>query len=185
MIAQYKAQRPTSPERIVTGLWLVGWGIFKKMCIADLASPFVNAVYANPGSFNGSYTSLATFLFALQIYCDFSGYSDIAIGIARIMGFDLMINFRQPYFAASLTDFWRRWHISLSTWFRDYLYVPLGGIEQRDHCGSATRSLFSASAEFGTAPAGHFCFGVFGTALHSCLRTSFGGTRGDASAPSV
>ncbi|SFK13624.1 MBOAT family O-acyltransferase [Methylocapsa palsarum] len=127
MIAQYKAQRPTSPERIATGLWLVGWGLFKKMCIADIAAPFVNGVFTNPTSFNGSYTFIAVFLFALQIYCDFSGYSDIAIGIARIMGIDLMINFRQPYFATSLTDFWRRWHISLSTWFRDYLYVPLGG----------------------------------------------------------
>jgi D-alanyl-lipoteichoic acid acyltransferase DltB (MBOAT superfamily) len=127
MIAQYKAQRPTSAERIATGLWLVGWGLFKKICVADLVSSFVSGVYADPTSFNGAYTLIATFLFALQIYCDFSGYSDIAIGIARIMGFDLMINFRQPYLAASLTEFWRRWHISLCTWFRDYLYVPLGG----------------------------------------------------------
>jgi alginate O-acetyltransferase complex protein AlgI len=127
MIAQYKELRPTSPERIATGLWLVGWGLFKKMAIADIAAPFVNGVFADPTSFNGSYTFAATVLFALQIYCDFSGYSDIAIGIARIIGIDLMINFRQPYFARSLTEFWRRWHISLSTWFRDYLYVPLGG----------------------------------------------------------
>ncbi|MDB5512452.1 MAG: hypothetical protein JWR08_1935 [Enterovirga sp.] len=127
MIAQYRAQRPTSPERVATGCWLIGWGLFKKICVADLVSPFVNGVYADPGAFNGSFTLLATVLFALQIYCDFSGYSDIAIGVARIMGFDLMINFRQPYFATSLTEFWRRWHISLSTWFRDYLYVPLGG----------------------------------------------------------
>ena len=87
----------------------------------------MNGVYADPTLFNGTYTLIATVLFALQIYCDFSGYSDIAIGIARIMGFDLMINFRQPYFATSITDFWRRWNISLCTWFRDYLYVPLGG----------------------------------------------------------
>ncbi|WP_395697857.1 MBOAT family O-acyltransferase [Methylocella sp.] len=127
MIAQYKAQRMTSPERIATGLWLVGWGLFKKMCVADLAAPFVNGVYADPSAFNGSYLFIASCLFALQIYCDFSGYSDIAIGVARIIGVDLMINFRQPYFATSLTNFWRRWHISLSTWFRDYLYIPLGG----------------------------------------------------------
>lgn len=127
MIAQYKAQRPTSPERIATGLWLVGWGLFKKMCIADIASPFVNGVFASPTSYSGGYTLIASLLFALQIYCDFSGYSDVAIGIARIMGIDLMINFRQPYFSTSLSEFWRRWHISLSTWFRDYLYVPLGG----------------------------------------------------------
>ena len=127
MIAQYKVQRSTNPDRIASGLWLVAWGLFKKMCVADVVSPFVNGVFENPSSFNGSYTLLASVLFALQIYCDFSGYSDIAIGIARIIGIDLMTNFRQPYFASSLTDFWRRWHISLSTWFRDYLYIPLGG----------------------------------------------------------
>lgn len=127
MIAQYKAQRPTSPTRIVSGLWLVGWGLFKKMCIADMAAPIVNGVFSDPTSFNGSYTLIATILFSLQIYCDFSGYSDIAIGVARMVGIDLMINFRQPYFSTNLTDFWRRWHISLSTWFRDYLYIPLGG----------------------------------------------------------
>jgi alginate O-acetyltransferase complex protein AlgI len=127
MIAQYKAQRSTTPDRIASGLWLAGWGLFKKMCIADVASPFVNGIFATPTSFNGSWTLIASILFALQIYCDFSGYSDIAIGIARIMGIDLMINFRQPYFSSSLTEFWRRWHISLSTWFRDYLYIPLGG----------------------------------------------------------
>ncbi len=127
MIVQYKAERSTTPDRIASGLWLAGWGLFKKMCIADIASRFVNGVFADPTSFNGSYTLIASVLFALQIYCDFSGYSDIAIGIARIMGIDLMINFRQPYFASSLTDFWRRWHIALSTWFRDYLYIPLGG----------------------------------------------------------
>ncbi len=127
MLAQYKEQKPSSPHRITSGLWLVGWGLFKKMCIADLAAPFVKGVYANPSAFDGSYTLIATLLFTLQIYCDFSGYSDIAIGVARIMGFDLMVNFRQPYLATSLTTFWRRWHISLSTWFRDYLYLPLGG----------------------------------------------------------
>ena len=97
------------------------------MCIADLVSPVVNGIYADPKAYGGSYTLLATVFFALQIYCDFSGYSDIAIGCARIIGIDLMTNFRQPYFSTSMTDFWRRWHIALSTWFRDYLYVPLGG----------------------------------------------------------
>jgi D-alanyl-lipoteichoic acid acyltransferase DltB (MBOAT superfamily) len=127
MISQYKAPRPTSPDRIASGLWLAGWGLFKKVCLADAVVPFVNGVFANPTSFGGSYTLLASLLFMLQIYCDFSGYSDIAIGIARMIGIDLMINFRQPYFATSLTEFWRRWHISLSTWFRDFLYIPLGG----------------------------------------------------------
>ncbi|WP_395664250.1 MBOAT family O-acyltransferase [Methylocella sp.] len=127
MLRQYRNWRPTTPDRIGSGLWLCAWGLFKKMCVADVVAPFVNGVYASPGSFDGSYTLLASVFFALQIYCDFSGYSDMAIGIARIIGVDLMTNFRQPYFASSLTDFWRRWHISLSTWFRDYLYIPLGG----------------------------------------------------------
>jgi len=87
----------------------------------------VNGVYADPQRFNGSYQTLATALFGIQIYCDFSGYSDIAIGCAKMLGFDLMTNFRQPYFSRSLTEFWRRWHISLSTWFRDYVYFPIGG----------------------------------------------------------
>lgn len=127
MIRQYKAIAGVTPQRLSSGFWLIGWGLFKKMCIADLASPLVNGVYADPTAYNGTYTLIATLLFALQIYCDFSGYSDIAIGCARIMGIDLMINFRQPYFSSSLTEFWRRWHISLSTWFRDYVYQPLGG----------------------------------------------------------
>ena len=127
VIGQYKTRLATSPDRIASGLWLVGWGLLKKVCIADQVAPFVNGVFANPTSFDGGYTALATALFAIQIYCDFSGYSDIAIGVARMMGIDLMINFRQPYFASSVTDFWRRWHISLSTWFRDYVYIPLGG----------------------------------------------------------
>jgi D-alanyl-lipoteichoic acid acyltransferase DltB (MBOAT superfamily) len=127
VVGQYKTRLATSPDRIASGLWLAGWGLFKKVCIADVVAPFVNGVFANPTSFDGGYTALATALFAVQIYCDFSGYSDIAIGVARMMGIDLMINFRQPYFASSVTEFWRRWHISLSTWFRDYVYIPLGG----------------------------------------------------------
>ena len=127
MIAQYKAMRSTTPERIASGLWLMGWGMFQKTCIADAVSPFVSGIFANPTAYNGSYTLLASILFSIQIYCDFAGYSNIAIGVARIIGIDLMINFRQPYFSTSLTDFWRRWHISLSSWFRDYLYIPLGG----------------------------------------------------------
>jgi D-alanyl-lipoteichoic acid acyltransferase DltB (MBOAT superfamily) len=87
----------------------------------------VNTVYRSPRTFSGPILTLATLFFSIQIYCDFSGYSDIAIGCARIMGFDLMTNFRQPYFSQSIEEFWHRWHISLSTWFRDYLYIPLGG----------------------------------------------------------
>jgi D-alanyl-lipoteichoic acid acyltransferase DltB (MBOAT superfamily) len=127
MLPQFRSPRRTNSERIVTGLWLIGYGLFKKMCIADLIAPVVNGIYADPLKFSASYTLVATILFAIQIYCDFSGYSDIAVGTARILGFDLLINFKQPYFSSSLTDFWRRWHIALSSWFRDFVYVPLGG----------------------------------------------------------
>jgi len=112
---------------VVSGLKLMLWGMFKKVVIADNLSQFVEPVYSNPTDFAGPSFMIATAFFAFQIYCDFSGYSDIAIGSARVLGFDLMKNFNRPYFAKSVTEFWRRWHISLSTWFRDYLYIPLGG----------------------------------------------------------
>ena len=110
-----------------SGLLLAAYGLFKKMVIADRLALLVNEVYNNPEAFSGSDLIIATIFFAFQIYCDFSGYSDIAIGISRMMGFDLMKNFDAPYFSRSITEFWRRWHISLSTWFRDYVYIPLGG----------------------------------------------------------
>jgi alginate O-acetyltransferase complex protein AlgI len=103
------------------------WGLMKKMVIADSFASFVNTVYANPERFSGSELLIATCFFAIQIYCDFSGYSDIAVGIAQMIGYELTINFRRPYFAQSIGEFWHRWHISLSTWFRDYVYIPLGG----------------------------------------------------------
>lgn len=114
-------------DQVKSGLLLMAFGLFKKMVIADRAAIIVNQVYNNPTDYYGYETILATVLFAFQIYCDFSGYSDIAIGAARTMGFDLMKNFDSPYFSKSITEFWRRWHISLSTWFRDYVYIPLGG----------------------------------------------------------
>jgi alginate O-acetyltransferase complex protein AlgI len=110
-----------------SGLLLIGFGLFKKMVIADRLAVVVNQVYNNPTDYSGESLIIATVFFAFQIYCDFSGYSDIAIGIARTLGFDLMKNFETPYFSKSVTEFWRRWHISLSTWFRDYVYIPLGG----------------------------------------------------------
>ncbi len=114
-------------DRVVSGFRLVLWGLFKKVVIADRVALYVNEVYNHVEAYDGLVLVVATFFFAIQIYCDFSGYSDIAIGLARVVGFDLMENFRQPYFSASIADFWRRWHISLSTWFRDYVYIPLGG----------------------------------------------------------
>jgi D-alanyl-lipoteichoic acid acyltransferase DltB (MBOAT superfamily) len=103
------------------------WGCFKKVVVADRLAEYVTAVYARPDQFSGVQAILATYFFAFQIYCDFSGYTDIARGAARAMGFHLMLNFRRPYFAQSISEFWKRWHISLSTWFRDYLYISLGG----------------------------------------------------------
>jgi D-alanyl-lipoteichoic acid acyltransferase DltB (MBOAT superfamily) len=114
-------------DRIVEGLRLILWGLFKKVVVADRLALMVNSVYAQPGETPGPVLATATIFFAFQIYCDFSGYCDIAIGSARIFGIDLMINFNRPYAARSIDEFWGRWHISLTTWFRDYLYIPLGG----------------------------------------------------------
>ena len=114
-------------ERIRSGLALVIWGLSKKVLVADAMAPIVQEAYANPGELSGFALLTATYAFAVQIYCDFSGYTDIAIGCARILGIELPKNFDSPYLACSIREFWRRWHISLSTWLRDYLYIPLGG----------------------------------------------------------
>lgn len=127
LLHQFYEQHEFDYERITSGLKRMAWGFFKKLVIADRLALYVNDVYANPRNFNGLQLTLATFFFAYQIYCDFSGYSDIAIGTARILGFRLMENFQTPYYSKSIGEFWHRWHISLSTWFRDYLYIPLGG----------------------------------------------------------
>ena len=110
-----------------SGLRLMLWGFFKKTVIADRLAIYVSAMYANPHSFHQGNVMIAAVLFSFQIYCDFSGYSDIALGAARTMGFTLMRNFDRPYLSSNIAMFWRRWHISLSTWFRDYLYISLGG----------------------------------------------------------
>ena len=114
-------------KRIVSGLQLMAWGLFKKVVIADRLALFVGTVYKHPLDYEGLPLLLATFFFSFQIFCDFSGYSDIALGAAEVMGFKLMKNFDRPYFSKTISEFWSRWHISLSTWFRDYLYIPLGG----------------------------------------------------------
>jgi D-alanyl-lipoteichoic acid acyltransferase DltB (MBOAT superfamily) len=114
-------------SRVTSGLKLMAWGLFKKMVIADRLARLVDPVYASPESQSGLMLALATVGFGYQIYCDFSGYSDIAIGTAEVLGVRLMMNFRAPYHSRSIREFWTRWHISLSTWFRDYVYIPLGG----------------------------------------------------------
>ena len=113
--------------RVRDGLLLMCWGMFQKLVIADRASMLVNQVYGNCQNYGFFELSAASVLFAFQIYCDFGGYSSIACGAAKVMGFSLTLNFRQPYLATSIKDFWRRWHISLTSWFTDYLYIPLGG----------------------------------------------------------
>lgn len=127
LLSQFQEEHRVEFSRFQSGGQLIILGLFKKVAVADLLSVVVNNVYASPETHNPPILILATIFFAFQIYCDFSAYSDIAIGVARILGFDLMINFRQPYFSRSVREFWQRWHISLSTWFRDYLYIPLGG----------------------------------------------------------
>ena len=127
LIPQFYEKHRFNRQQAVSGLQQIGWGFFKKLVIADRLAIYVNQVYNNPDLYSGWVIILATYFFAFQIYCDFSGYSDIAIGTARVLGYDLMENFRRPYFARSISTFWKRWHISLSTWFRDYLYIPLGG----------------------------------------------------------
>ncbi len=127
LLHQFYEKHEFQYERVISGLRLIIWGFFKKIVVADRLSILVQAVYNDPRSYPGPPLVVATLFFAFQIYCDFSGYSDIAIGSARLLGFDLMLNFRQPYFSVSIAEFWRRWHISLSTWFRDYVYIPFGG----------------------------------------------------------
>jgi len=127
LLSQFEKRRVFDYSSKVDGLRLILGGLFKKMVIADNCAMLVNTIFANYQELNGSTLFFGAFFFAFQIYGDFSGYSDIAIGSARLMGFDLMKNFNFPYLARNLSDFWRRWHISLSTWFRDYVYIPLGG----------------------------------------------------------
>lgn len=127
LLPQFLKEHKPEYQNFIEGLKLIIWGLFKKTVIADRLAVIVDHVYNQPTEFQGASLAIATYCFAIQIFCDFSGYSDIAIGSARIMGIRLMDNFRTPYLAESIADFWKRWHISLTSWFRDYLYIPLGG----------------------------------------------------------
>jgi alginate O-acetyltransferase complex protein AlgI len=138
LLDQFKTPQAFDSDRVTAGLQLMLWGFFEKVVVADRLAPFVNQVYNNPSDYAGPSLVLATVLFAFQIFADFAGYSDIAIGASQIMGIKLMTNFRRPYFSKSVAEFWKRWHISLSTWFRDYLYISLGGNRVR-----ASRWLFN------------------------------------------
>ena len=127
LLPQIKVKREFSYEKAVDGMRQILWGLFKKMVIADNCAVFANQIFANSATASGSELVLGALFFTFQIYGDFSGYSDIALGTARLFGIDLLRNFAFPYFSRDIAEFWRRWHISLSSWFRDYLYIPLGG----------------------------------------------------------
>jgi len=129
LIHQFLEHHDFDYQGVTDGLKLMLWGLYKKSVIADGLSLYVDPVYNHLSDYRGTNMLAATVFFAIEIYCDFSGYTDIAIGAARVMGFKLVTNFNSPYAARSISEFWRRWHISLSTWFRDYLYIPMGGNE--------------------------------------------------------
>jgi len=131
LMRQLKAKSTFSSQRLSDGLKLMLWGFFQKVVIADNLSIFVTEVYSKPTFYFGWDIILATFFFAIQIYCDFAGYTNIAIGAANILGVNLMKNFKQPYYATSIRNFWKRWHISLSTWFKDYFYLTFGGNQNK------------------------------------------------------
>lgn len=127
LLPQFKVKQKFDYDRTMAGIRMIIWGFFLKLALADRCGTYVDAVFNHILQHNGGSYLIASLLFPFQIYGDFAGYSLVAIGTARILGFNLMENFRRPYFSTSVTEFWRRWHISLSTWFKDYLYIPLGG----------------------------------------------------------
>lgn len=143
LIPQLRTPDNLSYNNIIGGLRTMLWGFFMKLCVANRVAIYVDAIYGNMSHHNGTTLILASILYTIQIYCDFAGYSLIAIGAARMLGLELMENFRRPYFATSIKDFWSRWHISLSTWFRDYVYIPLGGNRV-----SKSRNIFNLIATF-------------------------------------
>jgi D-alanyl-lipoteichoic acid acyltransferase DltB (MBOAT superfamily) len=163
ILPQFREQFRFDEARVVEGLRLILWGVFKKVVIADRLALYVNGVYNDANDYAGLPLIVATIFFAFQIYCDFSAYSDIAIGVAKVMGFNLMENFRQPYLSLSVHEFWRRWHISLSSWFRDYLYIPLGG--SRVAFGRVLLNLFIVFVVSGLWHGANWTFVIWG-ALH-------------------
>lgn len=136
LLPQIKKEHCFDYNKSVYGLKIMLWGYFKKIVVADLLAPYVDAAFGPQKAQTGFMWILAILFFTIQIYCDFSGYSDIAIGTAKLLDIDLMTNFKSPYFSSSIKEFWSRWHISLSTWFRDYVYIPLGG----NRCSKVRRS---------------------------------------------
>ena len=171
VLPQFHTEHKFDYQRVTDGLKWMAWGMFKKVVIADRMAIFVNPIYDAPGQYDGPALLVATIAFAIQIYCDFSGYSDIALGSAQVMGIKLMKNFNHPYFAKSISEFWNRWHISLSTWFRDYLYIPLGG--NRVHRIRWVFNLFITFVVSGLWHGANWTFIVWG-ALHGFYVVFFG-----------
>jgi D-alanyl-lipoteichoic acid acyltransferase DltB (MBOAT superfamily) len=164
LLPQFRRTPKITGRDIADGLSLFVTGLFKKLALADALALYVNKVYAMPDRYQSPALLLATFAFAWQIYFDFSGYTDMARGLARAMGFRIMLNFNNPYLATGIGDFWRRWHISLSTWFRDYLYIPLGG--NRRGKLATYRNLFITMVVSGLWHGAAWTFVIWG-ALHA------------------
>lgn len=163
LLEQFRTRFSLKFDNVYEGLKLALWGLFKKVVIADRVAVFVDSMFNHPEAYSGGSLALASVLFSVQIYCDFSGYSDIAIGISRTLGVDLMKNFDCPYFSKSIGEFWKRWHISLSTWFRDYLYIPLGG--NRVAAGRWAFNIFATFVVSGLWHGANWTF-LFWGALH-------------------
>ena len=167
LIPQFERRPKFEYARVREGLAKILWGLTKKLVVADRVGIYVDAIYNHVGRHSGSSYLLATVFFAFQIYCDFSAYSDIAIGSSQVMGFELLRNFRRPYFATSIGDFWRRWHISLSTWFRDYVYIPLGG--NRDGFWKMNQNIFTVFLVSGIWHGARWTFVLWGIYHGVCL----------------
>ena len=170
LLPQLKQERIFEYSTAVDGLRQILWGLFKKMVIADNCAVYVNLIFKNSGNYSGSTLVLGAILFAVQIYGDFSGYSDIALGTARLFGIELLQNFSFPYFSRDIAEFWRRWHISLSSWFKDYLYIPLGG--SRGNLGMKIRNIFIIFLVSGFWHGANWTFIVWG-ALHALYYLPF------------
>jgi len=166
LLPQFSVKRKFNTERAISGIHLIIWGLFKKIVIADSCATYVNTIFSNYETLNTLTLCIGAIYFAFQIYGDFSGYSDIAIGTARLFGFELMRNFNLPYFSRDVAEFWRRWHISLSTWFRDYLYIPLGG--SRGNKANQLRNVFIIFLVSGFWHGANWTFIIWG-ALHTAF----------------
>ena len=166
LLPQILSKRKFSYEQAAQGSRLILWGLFKKIVIADSLANHVDPIFQNYSEYNGGILLLGLIYFSFQIYCDFSGYSDIAIGTAKLFGIELMSNFKFPYFSRNIGEFWRSWHISLSTWFRDYLYIPLGGSKIDDRV--ALRNIFITFIISGLWHGANWTFVIWGL-FHSLL----------------